>query len=152
MVEPFGQGGVEVSDRAFAIDREETGRRMVEIVDRVLQLLEDVLLLLALAGDLGDRPHRHARVASLLAEGTDPQPEPAARLPAVRDPHLFVLTLALASRLEQAVNRFRHLRIADEDPLDRTHLLAFARRGELQVRAVGIDDPARTIGNQDRIK
>ena len=50
VIEPFGQRGVEVADLAIGIDREEAGRRMVEIVDGVLQLLEDVLLALAARG------------------------------------------------------------------------------------------------------
>ena len=48
VAEPGRQRRVHVDDRAGGIDREEAGRRVVEIVDRVLQLLEDVLLALAL--------------------------------------------------------------------------------------------------------
>ena len=39
--EPFGERGVEVDDAAVRLGREEAGRRVVEIVDGVLQLLED---------------------------------------------------------------------------------------------------------------
>ena len=60
VAEPGGERRVQVDDVARRIDREEAGRRMVEIVDRVLQLLEDVLLPLALVRDVGDRPQRRA--------------------------------------------------------------------------------------------
>ena len=54
--DPFGERGVHVADAPVGLEREEAGRRVVEIVDRVLQLLEDVLLVLALARDVGDEP------------------------------------------------------------------------------------------------
>lgn len=39
---PFGERGVEIDDLALAAGGEETGRRMVEIVDGVLQFLEEL--------------------------------------------------------------------------------------------------------------
>ena len=57
-IEPAREGGVEIGDLAIGVDRDEAGRRVVEIVDRVLELLEDVLLALALGRDVGDRPER----------------------------------------------------------------------------------------------
>ena len=67
VVEPAGERRVEVDDVAVGIDREEAGRRVIEIVDGVLQFLEDVLLPLAVARDVGDRPRGPARVAPALA-------------------------------------------------------------------------------------
>ena len=61
-VEPAGERRVHVDDLADGIDREEAGRRMVEIVDGVLQFLEDVLLALAIARDVGDGPERRSPV------------------------------------------------------------------------------------------
>ena len=58
VVEPFGERSVEIGHVAVCIDREEARRRVVEIVDGVLQLLEDVLLPLELARHVGQRPHR----------------------------------------------------------------------------------------------
>ena len=63
VVEPGGERGVEVADVAVAIDREEAGRRVIEIVDGVLQLLEDVLLALAVARHVGDGPQRQLAAA-----------------------------------------------------------------------------------------
>ena len=64
VVEPARERRVEIDDLALGIDREEAGRRVIEIVDRVLQFLEDVLLPLAVARDVGDRPDGPARIAS----------------------------------------------------------------------------------------
>ena len=69
VVEPGGEGRVHVDDGALGIDREEAGRRMVEIVDRVLELLEDVLLALALVRDVGDGPERRRAGRSGAASG-----------------------------------------------------------------------------------
>ena len=63
VIEPVGQRGVDVPDLSGRIDREEAARRMVEILDRVLQFLKYVLLPLAIAGDVGDRPNRVFRLA-----------------------------------------------------------------------------------------
>ena len=60
VVEPVGQRRVDIDDRAVRLGGEEAGRRMVEIVDRVLQVLEEVLVALALARDVGDDPQRRA--------------------------------------------------------------------------------------------
>ncbi len=79
LVEPVGERGVEIDHVAAAIDREEAGRRVIEIVDRVLQFLKDVLLALALAGDIGQRPDRELPLAAALAQRPHPQPQPARR-------------------------------------------------------------------------
>ncbi len=57
VIEPAGQRRVDVADVAIGIDREETGRRVVEIVDGVLQLLKHVFLAFTVAGHIGDGPH-----------------------------------------------------------------------------------------------
>ena len=56
VIEPRRQGGVEIDDVAERIDRHEPGRRVIEIIDRVLQFLKDVFLPLALMGDIRDGP------------------------------------------------------------------------------------------------
>ena len=120
VIEPVRQRGVDIDEVAAGIDREEPARRMIEIFDGVLQFLEHVLLPLAVAGDVGDRPHRVFRLALALAERPDPHPQPAAMAAVgAGDADLFLLPLALARRLEQAKHRFRHIGIADEDPLHR---------------------------------
>src|ERR1700719_646521 len=49
--------GVEINDVAARIDGKEAARSMIEVVDRVLHLLKDVLLPLALAGHVAERPY-----------------------------------------------------------------------------------------------
>ena len=77
VIEPGGERGVEIDDVAGGIDREEAGRRVVEIIDGVLQFLEHVFLALAVARHVGDRPHRHARVRLALAERAHAHAQPA---------------------------------------------------------------------------
>src|SRR5262249_58698191 len=67
VIEPIGERGVEIRDAAIAFGREKTGRRMVEVIDRLLQLLEDVLVPLELTRHIRERP--------------DPQPGYVLRLP-----------------------------------------------------------------------
>ena len=72
MVEPIGERGVDIDEFARGIDREEPARRMVEIFDRMLQLLKHMLLPLAVAGDVGNRPYRIFRLALARAEWPHP--------------------------------------------------------------------------------
>ena len=124
LLEPLGQRRVEIGDVAVGIDREEAGRRVVEIVDGVLQFLEDVFLPLELAGDVGDRPHRELRLALAFAERPHPHAQPAPGLAAhAVDAHLLLQAAALARRLEQAEDRLRDAGIADEHALDRPHVV-----------------------------
>ena len=143
VIEPVRQRRVDVDDVAGRIDREEAARRVIEIFDRVLQFLEHVLLALAVAGDVGDRPHRVFRLALALAERANPHPQPAAvAAVGAGDADLFLLPLALARRLEQAEHRLRDVGIADEDPLDRAHVLRGRGPRQRQIGGVGIDDVA----------
>ena len=72
VIEPVRQRRVDIDDVAGRIDREEAARRVIEIFDRVLQFLEHVLLALAVAGDVGDRPHRVFRLALALCRAGAP--------------------------------------------------------------------------------
>ncbi len=49
VVEPIGERRVHVGDGAVGLGREEPGRRVVEIVDRVLQVLEEGFVAVAFA-------------------------------------------------------------------------------------------------------
>ena len=94
---------------------------MIEIVDRLLQLLEDVLLALAIARDVGNGPQR---LALPLAARNRPDaqaiPGDTARARAHRlgEPDLLHRPAPLARRLREAVDRLRHFRRAREEPLD----------------------------------
>ena len=149
VVEPCGERGVEIDDVARGIDREEAGRRVVEIVDGVLQLLEDVLLPLALARDVGDRPDRHALVALALAERAHAQPQPARRLRrGAGQAHLLLQAAAFARRLQQPVDRLGNVRIADEHPLDRPHVVVVGGAGQVEIGGIGVEDAAGMVGDE----
>jgi len=125
---------------------------MIEVFDRVLQFLEHVLLPLAVTRDVGDRPHRVFGLALALAERTHPQSEPAALLTlATGDADFFLLALALARRLQKAEHRFRHIGIADEDPLNRAHLLRARGTGEREIGRVGIGHVTAGVGDRDAV-
>jgi hypothetical protein len=97
---------------------------VIEIVDGVLQLLKHVLLALALARHIGERPHRQARLAPAVAERADLEAQPTRRpAPDAGYAHHFLGALAFAGRLEEPVDRFGGVRIADEHALDRPHVV-----------------------------
>ena len=74
---PLRQSGIEVDDPAGGLGREEADGRMVEVVDRVLEFEEDVLLLPPLLRHVGDAPHRQARSAGLRIHRPHVEPIPA---------------------------------------------------------------------------
>src|SRR5262249_45542460 len=93
--------GIEVADMAVGLGREEAGGRVVEVVDRLLQLLEHVLVPLEFARHVGERPHRHARLLFAFTERAHADAQPARRLALVRaDAHLLLPAAAFARRLE----------------------------------------------------
>ena len=151
VIEPAGERRVEIDDVAAPIDREEAGWCVVEIVDRVLELLEDVLLPLAVAGDVGDGPHRGAGL-DRVAERPHPQPQPSRRL-ATRpgDPHLLLKAAAFLRRLAQAIDRFGDFGVADEHALDRAHFVLADRVGKQPVGGVGEQHPPGGIGDDDAV-
>jgi hypothetical protein len=59
---------------------------MIEIVDGVLELLEHVLLALAVAGDVGNGPHRRSGLAGSPSGRTVPKPPRGPARPAIRTP------------------------------------------------------------------
>ena len=59
VVEPPGEGGVHMRDRAVGLGGEEPGGRVVEIVDRVLKVLEEGLVPVVVARLVRDRPRHH---------------------------------------------------------------------------------------------
>src|SRR5205809_192675 len=81
---------------AAGAHREEAAWRVIEILDRVLQVLEVVLLARPVARDVADRPHREALLHARFAERPHPHPQPARRTAVdAGDPHLLLLALAL---------------------------------------------------------
>ena len=152
VIEPVGERGVEIDNVARRIDREKAGRRVVEIIDGVLQFLEHVFLALAVARHVGDRPHRHAGVVLAQAERTHVQAQPArAMRRRAGHAHLLLQATALARRLEQPVDRLGDVGIADEDPLDRAHVVGVGRPDQVEIGGVGVEHAARLVGDHDAV-
>ena len=128
VIEPFGQRGVEVADLAIGIDREEAGRRMVEIIDGVLQLLKDVFLALELARHVGDGPDRQPAACLPSPSGRTRMRSQRPGSP-LRPPTRTSSCRRRPSRaaLQQPIDRFRHAGVADEHPLDRAHVVGAGR-------------------------
>jgi hypothetical protein len=98
---------------------QEARGRVIEIVDGVLELLEHVLLALALLRDLGDAPDRQ------IALGPNPHPVPgklAAAARGRREPDLLASGATLPGGLCEAIGGFRDLGRAGEEPLDGNHV------------------------------
>ncbi len=120
VIEPVGQCRIEIEDAPLGPGREETRRRAVEIGNRLLELLEFVLVLLAVTRHIGHAP-MHSRVA----------------LPARERPHAHAIppitattgqrrhkaddlggTSPLAGGLREAVDRLAHIRCARKQALN----------------------------------
>ena len=135
-----------------ASTEKKAGGRVVEIVDRVLQFLEDVFLLLAVARDVGNGPDGGAGIAALVAR-PHPHAQPLAGLALVAaDTHFLLQTPPLAGGFQQPVDRLRYVGIADENPLDRTHLGGVGRPDQVHIGLVGIDHAAAAVGHQDAVE
>jgi hypothetical protein len=153
--QPVGQRRVEIDDLAVAAGREEANRRMIEIVDGVLQLLEHHFLLGALMADIGQLP-RHQRDI-LFTRGDRPaaQPVPVARIGALlagaqrlRHAEFFLSLAPLAHGVGQPVDGFGRFPVARQDRLDRLHVGRTGRAGQPPVGVVGIDHAALLVRDQ----
>ena len=60
IIEPARQGGVHMRDRAIRLGGEKARRRVVEIVDRVLKILEKSFVPVVVARLIRDRPDHQA--------------------------------------------------------------------------------------------
>jgi hypothetical protein len=152
MVEPIGERGVEIDDAAVGLGRKEARRRVVEIIDRVLQLLKHILVALELARHVGQCPDGHAGFALAFAERAHADAQPTCRLAGVRaDADLFLTAAAFARGLQQAIHRFRNAGVADEDALDRTHVLRTGRLDQAEIGAIGVEHASARVRDQDAL-
>jgi hypothetical protein len=121
---------------------------VVEIVDGVLQLLENILLVLALAGDVTDDPAG----MTVGADRTHPDPVPAgpacAPADAARHANFLRGAAALLGGDGEPVNRFRRIRIVGEEALDGMQVARTLRAGEFQESGVGRARSAVRRGDQ----
>jgi len=153
VVEPRCQSRIQIDDVACGIDREKPGWGMVEVVDGVLQLLKHIFLALAVACDIGNRPHGHARVTTPLSERPHTHPQPSGAFSGgPGNPYLFVQTPPLARSFKKPVNRFRNVRVTDEHAFDRSDVTHIGRADQIEIGRVGIDDAAALVGHEEAIE
>ena len=105
----------------------------------------------AVAGDVGD--HQTVCGLAALAERPHAQPQPARRLAAAqaRDAHFLLQAAAFARRLDETVDRLRDLGVAEEDALDRPHVVGADRVRQPQIGGVGVDHPAARIRHHNAV-
>ncbi len=68
--EPFGKGCVKINDLTLAAGGKETGRRVIEIIDGVLQFAEEAFLIFPLRRDVGDLEDVQRLSARILQQPT----------------------------------------------------------------------------------
>ena len=76
VIEPGCKRRIHIRDFARLVAGEESGRRVIEKVDRMLQFLEDILVSIAFPRHVGDGPER-CTLASGIAERLDPNSVPS---------------------------------------------------------------------------
>ena len=154
VVEPAREGRVHVDDRAVGLGGEEPGGRVVEIIDRVLKVLEEGLVPVVFARLVRDRP-RHHPVLGRALERADANAVPGDLALAARrrrETQLLACARAGLGRLGQPVDRLRDVGGAGEQALDRTQVAGGARARERAVGLVGVDDPRFAVGDQNSVR
>ena len=153
MIEPVGKRGVEIDHVALRIHGEKARRRVIQIIDGVLQFLKDVFLTFALAGDIGDRPDREVPRVHAFGKRTYAQPQPAGR--AARqagDPHFLLQSLSFARRFKEPVDRLGGIRIADEDALHRPQFAAIGGVDKIQIGGISVNHAPVPLGDENAVK
>ncbi len=151
--QPLGERRVEVNDAAVRFGRQEPGRRVIEIVDGVLQVLEDRFLALALMRDVGYAPRdvgvARRRAADRLARNAVPAGAgPFGCVEGRRNTHLFLGRDTTADPLRDPVDRLGRLGVSGKDPLHRMHVAGVGGADHVGVGPVGVDDPPGPVGQQ----
>ena len=121
--QPLGQGGVHIGDLAIGFCREEPGRRLVEIIDDVLEVSEGVFLLGTVSADVLLAPERIGFAVRHHRGDADPDPHRPVGLGAGRrgagiEAEFFLRRPAFAGGLGQTVDVVGDIGIAGIDVLD----------------------------------
>ncbi|ODA68899.1 hypothetical protein A7A08_00733 [Methyloligella halotolerans] len=160
--EPLGKGGVEIFDIALRIGGEETGWRVIQIGDGLLNLLEALFLVLTFVGDLVELPDDEGAVALHLRggrHGPDGDAEPAGRdgivfghLAQRRQAKLLLQRPALLGGAGEAENRLGEMGVAGERPVrGRDARLPFEAE-EIAVGRIGIEHTAVSVGDERALR
>ena len=152
-IEPAGKGRVHVNDRSIAIGGEKPSRSMVEIVDRVLKILEEAFVAVVLARFVGHRPDR------CCMSGDAPKRPHANAVPghvrlAVKgrgQTEVLGRALTRLGRLRQPVDGFGDVWRSGEQALDRLQFAAQVTAGERAIGLVRIENARFPVGDHDSV-
>ena len=124
---------------------------MIEIIDRVLQLLEDAFLLLPILGHVGDAP-QGGEAAGGARHGPHGDAVPGEIARAVeRGSHADLLAggAPFAGGLGEAVDRLGHVGSAREGALHGAQIGQRPRARETEISVVGINDAAVVLDHRE---
>src|SRR5579872_4617219 len=153
LIKPVRERGVEINDVAADVGGEEAGWGMIEVIDGALQLLKNVFLPLAVARDVVKRPDREIAGVGRAPQRANAHPQPARRPTMGRgDADFFLQPTALASRLEQPIDRLRGVRIANEDSLHRAGVASVGSPDQVEIRGITINHAPIAVGDDDAVK
>ncbi len=153
IIEPIGEGGVHMRDRAVGFGGEKARRRVIEIVDGVLQILKEALVSLAFARDVGDRPQRHPRLGDAL-ERAHADAVPGRRAVAGQGrghAQFFDRPIARVRGLREPVDRLGHLRRAGEQPFDKLEVRRARGARQDAIGLVGVNDARIGVGDDQPV-
>ena len=160
--EPLGERGIEIVDGAVAVGGEETGRRVVEIGDRLLDLLEAGFLPFAVRGHLVDLPDHEAAFAASPRLGwhwlhRDAEPARADGRIFIgfaerRQAELFAERPALLGCARQAEDLLGEIGAAGKGAIGRLHHHARLKPEQIAVRLVGVEHAAALVGDQGTLR
>ncbi len=153
-IEPFRKRRVHINDRAVAIGREEPGGSMVEIVDRMLEILKEAFVAVMLARLVGHRPDRRPRLwrrlrAAARECGTRRRPLAVQRR---GEAQFLARALARLGRLRQPVDGLGDVRRPGEQALDRLQFAARTRARQRAIGFVGVKNARFAVGDHDAVR
>ncbi len=151
---PFGQRRVEIGDAAGRIGREEAGGRVVEMVDRLLQVEEETFLLGALGRNVGDLPCQQRLPLAGGAEAARPHPVPVgARFRAgtdgLRDAEFALAATPVAQPERQPLHGRRGFDVVGEMDLQRPHVGSRRRTRQLRIGLIGVQHAPPHVGDDE---
>jgi hypothetical protein len=153
--EPAGKRRVDILDAPVPVCREETDRRLVEIVDRLLQFEECLLLVVTLFRDVGQPPHPQrlaiARHRQKPRRGAVPARPLVSGAQSGRQAEFLVRLHAANDVVGKAVDGIRRIVMARQHGFRRQQILGAGNAGHLAIGLVGIDDGALLIEDADTV-
>ncbi len=152
-IEPLRESRIHIDDRSVAIGREEPGWSMVEIVDRMLQVLEEALVAVVFTRFVGNRPDRRS-LSGDARERSHANAVPGDfQLSVGRrcEPNVLARTLARLRGLRQPVNGFGDLGRSRKRALDWLQVGARARAGKRAIGFIGVKNSRLTVRDQDSV-